>query len=278
MIDELMARMPTRRYAPRLPRHAKEEFDENGFFTLKCITTDEEVEWLREVYDALFSGEGGAFIMHDVNVRVDQQRGDRVSQIIRPENTFPALEKTQFWRNSRRLAAQLLGLELKEMDGWGHMVRKAPRDTEEVPWHQDEGYWDPSFDYLGLGVWMPLDPATVESGCMSMIPGSHKGGVREHKHTNGDPAITVIVCEDVDPSQAVPRPVEIGGASFHHCRTMHWSGPNRTDHVRRAYVNEWQKVPVPLTQPHDRPWFWERMEVIKSFAPDRFKPAVAEVV
>jgi hypothetical protein len=276
MIDELLARMPIKRYAPRLPRHARDEFAETGFFTLARITTDEEVDWLRDVYDALFAGEGGAFVMRDVNVRVDEQRGDRVSQIIRPELTLPALRKTLFWRNSRRLAAQLLGIEPERMDGWGHMVRKAPRDTEHVPWHQDEGYWDPSFDYLGLGVWMPLDPATVESGCMSMIPGSHKGGVRTHKHTDGDPMVTVIVCDDVDPTQAVPRPVEVGGASFHHCRTMHGSGPNRSSQVRRAYINEWQSVPVPRARPHERPWFWERQEAIRAFAPERFKPAIAE--
>lgn len=275
MIDELVTRMPTKRYAPRLPRHARDEFDENGFFTLPRITTDEEIDWLREVYDVLFAGEGGAYVLRDVNVRVDQQRGDRVSQIIRPEDVLPALKTTQFWRNSRRLAAQLLGLEPRALDGWGHMVRKAPHDTEEVPWHQDEAYWDPSFDYLGLGVWMPLDPATVESGCMSMIPGSHKGGIRTHEHTNGDPAVTVIVCKDVDRAEAVPRPVEIGGASFHHCRTMHWSGPNGSDHVRRAYVNEWQKVPVPLAEPYDRPWYWPRQEAIQRYAPTRFKPAVS---
>lgn len=268
-IEDLMRRRPRRPYAPRLPKDAKEQFWEDGFFTIKQITTEEEVVWLRDVYDCLFSGEAGAFVMRDVNTRMDAQRGDRISQIIRPENTLPDLKETIFWRNSRRLSAQLLGLDIGEMDGWGHMVRKAPRDTEEVPWHQDEGYWDPHFDYLALGVWMPLDPATVESGCMSMIPGSHKGPVLEHKLTNDDPAVTVIYCDKVDAKKAVPRPVPIGGASFHHCRTLHWSGPNRTDNVRRAYVNEWQAVPVRREAPHDRGWWFKRNAAMQVYAKER---------
>jgi ectoine hydroxylase-related dioxygenase (phytanoyl-CoA dioxygenase family) len=274
-IDQLFDRQPQTVFDATLPEHAGEEFDANGFFTLDRITTDEEVAWLREVYDVFFSGEAGAYVLRDVSVRLDQQRGDRISQIVRPENYLPALRNTQFWRNSRKLALQLLHLsDTTSVDGWGHMVRKAPRDTEVVPWHQDEGYWDPAYDYLGLGVWMPLDPATVESGCMSMIPGSHKGEVLEHKHTHGDPAVSVIVCDDFDASRAVPRPVPVGGASFHHCRTLHWSGPNRADFARRAYVNEWQTTPVQRTVPHDRPWWGRRQEAMGRFAKDRLKPAV----
>jgi hypothetical protein len=274
-IEDLLDRMPTQQFEPSLPDDALEEFRANGFFTLDRITTDEEIAWLQEIYDALFTGEGGVYVLRDVNTRIDQQRGDRISQIIRPENYFPALKDTVFWHNSRRLALQLLELDANaQVDGWGHMVRKAPRDTEEVPWHQDEAFWDPNFDYLGLGVWMPLDPATVESGCMSMIPGSHKGPVRVHRHVNDDPAVTVIVCDDVDVSQAKPRPVPIGGASFHHCHTLHWSGPNRSDHVRRAYVNEWQTVPVKRAVPHDRAWWWRRQEAMNKYAKERLKPAV----
>jgi hypothetical protein len=259
LIDDLMARMPEKDYEPRLPKHAKEEFWENGFFTLKRITTDEEIVWLQEVYDALFRGETGAFVVRDVHARINEQRGDLTSQIIKPEATLPTLKRTQFWRNSRRLASQLLGIGKKEMDGWGHMVRKAAGDHESIAWHQDESYWDPSFDYLGLGVWMPLDAATEQSGAMRMIPGSHKKGLRTHVMANDDPAVTGgVTCPGVDESDAVLRPVPAGGASFHHCLTLHASAGNRTDRPRRAYVNEWQAIPVKREAPKEMPWYWQR--------------------
>jgi hypothetical protein len=57
--------------------------------------------------------------------------------------------------------------------------------------------------------------------------------------------------------------VPIGGASIHHNRTLHFSGPNKTDRVRRAYVNEWQIVPVKRAVPFDRPWYWGRQKALR---------------
>ena len=273
MIDELLARRPMGELAVELPAGAKAEFWERGFTKIDRITTDEEVEWLREVYDLLFSDDidliPGA-IVRDVLQPLDEQRGNRQSQVLRPEWRFPVLKETVFWRNGNRLAAELLDLDPTTMDGWGHMVRKAPGDTEALPWHQDEAFWDPRFDYLGAGVWMPLDPATVESGCMSLAPGSHRQGIRHHAYLNDDPKVTSLVCQDFNAETAVPHPINIGGASFHHCRTVHGSGPNRSPHVRRAYVNEWQSQPVKRETPAPRPWYWERAKVVKEhFAPVR---------
>jgi ectoine hydroxylase-related dioxygenase (phytanoyl-CoA dioxygenase family) len=150
------------------------------------------------------------------------------------------------------------------------MVRKAPHDDDYVPWHQDEGYWDPAFDQVGAGFWMPLDPATVESGCMSFIPGSHKGPVLRHGFMNGDPRITTLVLEDkIDEKKAVPHPIPIGGCSIHHSRTLHYSGPNRTGNPRRVYVNEWMLTPVKRDVPYDRPWHSERMKAkVEHFTTD----------
>ena len=45
-----------------------------------------------------------------------------------------------------------------------------------------------------------------------------------------------------------------GGASFHHCRTLHGSGPNQSARVRRAFAIEWQLAPVRRAVPEPRPW------------------------
>jgi len=272
-VAEIMARMPSRRFEAELPKGAAEEFREKGFTEVARITTDEEVEWLREVYDALFEGEAGAYVVRDVMTRIDEQRGDRVGQIIRPENYWPQLRDTQFYRNSQKLSSQILGLAPAAMEAWGHMVRKSPNDTEALCWHQDEAFWDPHFDYQALGCWMPLDPATIESGCMDMIPGSHKLGIVPHKLGQDDPAVSYIEAIEPDTSKAVPRPIPVGGASFHHCRTLHGSGPNTTGNVRRAFIFVWQKVPVRRETPKDHPWWFTRFEVQSKMAPEKFKTA-----
>jgi len=275
LVQELMARRPDTPFEAVLPEEAKAEFWERGFTKVDRITSDEEIEWLREVYDVLFEGGANAFVVKDVMTRIDQQRGMRVSQIIRPENYLTELMQTTFWKNSRRLSAEILDLSHDQMHGWGHMVRKSPHDDEALPYHQDEAFWDPSFDYHSLGVWMPLDPATVESGCMSLIPGSHRKGIHPHRLGMGDPAVTYIEAVDPPAKQAVPHPIPIGGASFHHCRTIHGSGPNTSARERRAYINEWQAVPVQRATPNERPWYWQRREAMMKYAAERMIPAVA---
>ncbi len=267
-LQELIARRPRKEFDAVLSADKAADFHELGFTRIDRITTDEEVAWLRDVYDLLFSGTmelPPGILVTDVMTRMDQQRGNRIGQVLRPERVIPELKDTQFYKNTRSIARQLQGSGA-ELEIWGHMMRKEARNEDIVPWHQDEAYWDPQFEYETSAYWMPLDPATQESGCMSFIPGSHKRGVRRHDFVNGDPRVTALVlAEDIDPSRAVLQPVPIGGASIHHGRTVHTSGPNTTDRVRRAYVNEWHAAPMKRDEPYDRPWFAEKMNAVREF-------------
>ena len=69
------------------------------------------------------------------------------------------------------------------------MIFKPAQYGAETPWHQDEAYWNPDVYLNSLSVWMPLDAATVESGCMQFIPGSHKDDLRWHRHIDNNPLI-----------------------------------------------------------------------------------------
>ena len=44
----------------------------------------------------------------------------------------------------------------------------------EKPWHQDQAYFDVHNDVAVCGVWIALDPATVENGCMFLLPAAHR--------------------------------------------------------------------------------------------------------
>jgi hypothetical protein len=69
--------------------------------------------------------------------------------------------------------------------------------------------------------------------------------------------VHALVTDDVDDGGAVAVPVPAGGAIFHHCRMVHSSLPNTSDHVRRAYANEWQLPPSKRATPFARPWIDE---------------------
>jgi len=49
---------------------------------------------------------------------------------------------------------------------------KGPNGREK-PWHQDRAYFQYEFDKPIIGIWIALDEATPENGCMHIIPGEH---------------------------------------------------------------------------------------------------------
>jgi hypothetical protein len=263
-IEDILARQPAVTFRPIIARSEVEAFREQGFTSIARITSEEEVAWLRELYDWLFADKSRALKgLHFDLVRPYESEGqDRLPQIIAPEQKYPQLKETGFWRNGRAVAARLLGVDEAELQGWGHMIRKPARIGEPLPWHQDEAYWDPALVYRALGSWLPLDDATVENGCMSFIPGSHSNEVLPHRHVGDDPSVHALFTEPdpADIARAVPVPVPAGGAVFHHSRTLHSSGPNTTSKVRRAYANEWQLAPVKAEVTPERPWIEEHKQ------------------
>jgi hypothetical protein len=51
---------------------------------------------------------------------------------------------------------------------------KPPMLGREKPWHQDHAYFDYPLGTPIVGVWIALDEATVENGCMQFLPGQHR--------------------------------------------------------------------------------------------------------
>lgn len=121
----------------------------------------------------------------------------------------------------------------------GEFFIKEPKTRHIVSMHQDLTYW-------GLGAidglvtaWIPLSPATPESGCMDFVAGSHKNAILEHEDTFDAHNLLSRGQEvKVDVADADKTAIEIhpGQMSLHHGLTIHGSGPNRSDDRRIALV------------------------------------------
>ncbi len=119
-------------------------------------------------------------------------------------------------------------------------IVKEPGSPAQVNWHQDLTYWGLSDDDAQVSAWIALSPATPESGCMQMIPGSHVAGPVDHVTPAQKAPDDVLdlgqYARGVDESTAVHVPLLPGEASLHHGLTLHSSRPNRSDD-RRIGVN-----------------------------------------
>jgi len=108
-------------------------------------------------------------------------------------------------------------------------IIKEPQTPSHVSWHQDLTYWGFDNDDQ-VSIWLALSPATEESGCMRMIPGSHIDGMREHKNTEDESNVLFQgqTIYDVDEEKSVICALKPGEATFHHGWTMHASAPNKS--------------------------------------------------
>lgn len=106
-------------------------------------------------------------------------------------------------------------------------IIKEPCDTRYVSWHQDLTYWGLDSDAM-VTAWIALTSSTPDNGGMKFIPGSHKGGKRQHRDTRAGDNILHRGQEiaDVDEGRAVDIVLEPGQASLHHGWVLHASAPN----------------------------------------------------
>ena len=159
----------------------------------------------------------------------------------------------EFFRNDNLLDAVecLVGPEIT-CNPIQHIRAKPPSAGSgagfyNVPWHQDSGVtWEEADDSNIVTCWLALVDATVENGCMEVLPGVWKGGHLEHQ-AEGGTTIRPDLFPDVTP-RAVP--VKSGGLVFMHRHTPHRSTPNYTDDVRWSLDLRFQ----PTGQPTGRPF------------------------
>ena len=132
-------------------------------------------------------------------------------------------------------------------------IIKEPHTPAHVTWHQDLTYWGLADDDAQVSAWIALAPATPESGCMRMIPGSHTGGRRDHATGDGDDANVLELgqhIDGIDEDTAVHVALRPGEASLHHGWTVHASAPNTGDD-RRIGVNIQYLAPRNRQLAHD---------------------------
>jgi ectoine hydroxylase-related dioxygenase (phytanoyl-CoA dioxygenase family) len=229
-------------------------YHREGYLILRGITTLEDIAVMRAAYDQIFAERAGREEGNQFDLAGADEEGVEpdLPQILSPSRYAPELADTLYLRNALIVARQLLGDEARHMGE--HAILKPAGHGAATPWHQDEAYWDPGLEYNALSVWLPLQEATVENGCMHFIPGSHKLDVQPHHSINNDPRVHGLEIDEVDDSTAAACPLEPGDATFHHARTLHYAGPNHTHAPRRALILGFGTLPTKRETVRDFYW------------------------
>ena len=135
---------------------------------------------------------------------------------------------------------------------WGTvMFAKDPSSEAYVSWHQDLTYLHLE-PHDGVTAWLALTPSTPHTGCMRMIPGSHKDGIQPHHDTFATDNILTRGqnIDQVDESAEVGIILQPGQISLHHGRTIHGSGPNTGTDRRMGFAIQ-QYIPTYVKETGD---------------------------
>jgi hypothetical protein len=119
---------------------------------------------------------------------------------------------------------------------------KRPREGSRFRWHQDSPYWAhfaPHLDRLP-NVWLALDDADEDNGCLRVVRGSHRRGLLPGCRDEGTlgPLFTDPRCFDL--AAQVPAVMPAGSLLFFSPHTVHGSEPNESSRSRRAVVLTYQ--------------------------------------
>ena len=126
--------------------------------------------------------------------------------------------------------------------------------------HQDIGVcWPDTDPYFMLTVWVPVVDATLENGCLAVLPGSHKYGLRQHAYTPG----LNVPDEERPPIKSKPLPVPAGGLILFHNYTLHHALPNESDEVRWSFDLRYHDAYMPSGRP-----FYPTFLMRSKFRPD----------
>jgi len=110
---------------------------------------------------------------------------------------------------------------------------KEPFSKSTVGWHQDAYYW-PMKPHNSVTVWLAFDDVDEANGGMKIIPGSHIGGLLQHKRQDKTDSIITLELETgtFREADAVQFKLKAGEVTLHDDRAVHGSPANPSSRRR----------------------------------------------
>ena len=214
---------------------ALEAYRKDGYIIVEDLITDEELEGLRNrLHDYTHGGRNTDSLRIQIEPRV--QRGElqvdhsgdgirKIDGLVEGDDLF---RKLGLHANILDTLTRIIGPDIKMYRN--SLLLKPPEVGSAKGMHQDSPYW-PIEPMELCSCWLPLDDATLENGCMTVIPGGHKQGALPHVEVTDD---YVIESASYDAGQTLVVPMKAGSGLFFHSLLPHYTAPNHSRKWRRA--------------------------------------------
>jgi phytanoyl-CoA hydroxylase len=219
-------------------------YRENGYLVVPGAVSQEELEALRSETVRLCRGDAGT-ITGVTPAKPDETDDEVIKRYLCihfPHKLSDTMFDTLAHPAIVNVLQQIIGPNVKCMQSM--LFIKASGKPGQA-WHQDE-FFIPTRDRSLVGAWIAMDDATVENGCLWVLPGSHKRGIiypqQQHNDKRFDCTGEAYEFPYKD-EEAVPVEVKAGSIVFFNGYLLHRSLPNHAKAgFRRALVNHYMSA------------------------------------
>ncbi|MBV7329203.1 phytanoyl-CoA dioxygenase family protein [Chloroflexi bacterium TSY] len=206
----------------------------NGFVVIDDFLTPDELKSWREAVDEAVEERGRTRILHQPDMTDEEEEKYYNQVFIQRVNLWQSNEKVRKLMLDSRIGK--MATELAGVDGmriWHDQALIKQPWANPTGWHLDNPYWS-YYSRDTLSIWIALDDATLENGCLYFIPGSHKTATFDNASIGENIADLFKIYPQWANTKAISAPMKAGSCSFHNGLCAHGAGANMTPGYRRA--------------------------------------------
>jgi ectoine hydroxylase-related dioxygenase (phytanoyl-CoA dioxygenase family) len=238
------------------PLQQKAFYEEHGYVLFPAILNPTEVGVLRAALEEVLAEAQG---LTETNDKFSITPGDDgnfyVRRLFSPITHHQAFYDTMFHPEILDAVANLLGPNIQLHHSKLNLKPPTSREAR-FEWHQDYPFF-PHTNYDLLAVLIHLDDATVDNGCLRIVPGSHKLGPCLHQFAKDGAFSSQLVDKSVirDELQWSYLECPAGSVEIHHCNLLHSSTANLGSRPRSVLIYQFRaadNVALGGTMSHDR--------------------------
>ena len=216
-------------------------YQNNGFIVIEDFLSQEELDHWRIAVTTAVEERGGIKIPgKDIKTGEADGINDDADyfakvfdQLLNLWQTNEEVKKLMLDQRIGKMAAQLAGVDGIRI--WHDQALIKRPWANPTAWHLDTPFWSFS-DRNAISIWVALDNATLENGCLFFIPGSHKltgfDKITIGKNMDG----IFEIYPGLINTKPVAAPMKAGSCSFHNGLTIHGANANMTNESRRAFT------------------------------------------
>ena len=223
----------------QLSNEQVQTYQGNGFIVIENFLSPDELDiWRAAVTNAV--GERAGIKIPGKNIKTGQADGINedsdyfakvFDQLLNLWQTSEVIRQIMLDERIGKMAAQLSGADGIRI--WHDQALIKRPWANPTAWHLDTPFWSFS-DRRAISIWVALDDATLENGCLFFIPGSHKLTSFD-KITIGRNMDGIFeVYPQLKNLRPAAAPMKAGSCSFHNGLTVHGANANMTPGFRRA--------------------------------------------